>query len=89
MGCNCKKTYNTMKKYSDDASSEVQQSENMISKIFRAIIKILIVLIVGILCLMVFIVMGVPLIVYIIICNILGKEPVFDLGKFIKLSKKS
>lgn len=88
MGCNCKKTYDTMKKYSDDEQSEVRQSENLLAKCLKTIMKILFFLVVGILCMVLFIVIGVPLIIYIIVCNILGKEPVFNMGKFIKLSKK-
>lgn len=68
MGCNCKKTYNKLEKYSDN---KINNNKGIINNILNLILQIGF----GILIACLFIIIIIPIIVYITICLIIGKEP--------------
>lgn len=70
MGCNCKKKYDVLKKYSDNPDGD---SENM-GKI-KKIVQFFLRLAFGILIAPLIIVITIPFIIYVIICVMFGIEP--------------
>ena len=75
MGCNCKKRYNQLKGISDN-KEELEQEENELNQgIINSVAGWVSQFIFGIITICVFIVVIVPLTIYIIVCIILGKEP--------------
>ena len=83
MGCNCKKKFKKMEKYSDDYNAnEERDVPSGVSKILFHISRVVLQLFVGILALLVFIVAGPIMIIYVIICLIIGKQPSFRIKRF-------
>lgn len=87
MGCNCKKTYDNVKKYADNREQLEQEeneiNQNIVNKIARFITQILL----GIISSCLFIIISIPLTLYIIGCILLGKQPyirIKDPKKFFK-----
>ena len=70
MGCNCKKKYNILKKYSDNRD-EPEVSYSGIRRIIQFFAQFLF----GILLAPVIICVTVPFIIYVIICIMFGIEP--------------
>lgn len=76
MGCNCKKNYDAMSPYSDEPIFENNgKFSSMLSKFFTFLLSIPF----GILCAALFIVMAVPVVIYVTICVIFGVQPHFNL----------
>ena len=74
MACNCKKTVDNINaKYGD--GKKVDKKTNPFMKILQFIMQIAF----GILCGAIIIVMIVPMLVYIIICIMFGKQPSFKI----------
>lgn len=74
MGCNCKKKYDALKKYSDEPSENSGEHG-----IFYKIMLFLAQLCIGILLAPLIIVVTIPFILWIIVCIMMGKEPVIKL----------
>lgn len=84
MGCNCKKTYDKMEKYSDGYNPEYNDdSESLMYKILKIFSQILF----GIFAGSIVIIIIIPMIAYLIVCLIIGKEPSFNLSKISKHKK--
>lgn len=84
MGCNCKKQYDKMKRYADDGT-EVVQSISLLSKLSNFVLQFLF----GILIVALFIVMVIPLLLYVIVCVLFGLSPsirILDLRKRLKIN---
>lgn len=79
MGCNCKRTMNTMVKYSEDEQDENVKT-NWIKRIPNILFQAFFGLIVGSLV----IVLIIPILIYVLICLILGKEPSLRIKNFNK-----
>lgn len=71
MGCNCKKRIENIKKYSDNKHNEEQINDNLVNKIARIIVQI----VVGIIACCIFVIVVIPIIIYLMVCIIIGKEP--------------
>lgn len=72
MGCNCKKKYNAMKKYADN-KEEIEKEElnqNIINKVATFFLQIIF----GVVASCILILIIVPMMIYVSICLILGKE---------------
>ena len=72
MGCNCKKTFDKMEKYSDDYNpEEVKNKDNIFIKIITYILQIGFGILIGCIsiCILPFLIM------WFVICIILRKEP--------------
>lgn len=88
MGCNCKKRYNQLKGISDN-KEELEQEENELNQgIVNSVAGWISQFIFGIITICVFIVVIIPLILYIIVCIILGKEPSVRIRNPKKIFKK-
>lgn len=74
MGCNCKKKYDVLKKYSDEPFENSGEHG-----IFYKIMLSLAQLCFGILLAPLIIVVTIPFILWIIVCIMIGKEPVIKL----------
>lgn len=85
MACNCKKNFNKMEKYSDDkpVSRNNKDKKISINKILLIVGSTFLTIFIGILAIVLFIVIGLPMLVYIIGANIAGKTPTLSLGKLI------
>lgn len=88
MGCNCKKTYDKVKKYADNREQLEQEeneiNQNIVNKIARFINQILL----GIISSCLFIIISIPLTLYIIGCILLGKQPYIRIKDPKKIFKK-
>lgn len=87
MGCNCKKTYNKMKKYADNRDDLERQEEinqRLVNKIARLIQQIAI----GIIASIFFIIIAIPIVIYIFGCILFGKEPYVRILKMKNLFRK-
>ena len=75
MGCNCKKTYDKVKKYADNREQLEQEeneiNQNIVNKVARFIMQIF----AGIIASCLFIIVVIPITIYIIGCILLGKQP--------------
>lgn len=81
MGCNCKKTFDKMEKYSDDYNpEEVKNEDNIFIKIITYILQIGFGILVGCIsiCILPFLIM------WFVICIILHKEPSLRLKNYTK-----
>lgn len=74
MGCNCKKKYDVLRKYSDNPDGN---DEN--GSIFWKILVFVARIVLGILLAPLIIVITIPFLLYIIICLMFGIEPVINL----------
>lgn len=72
MGCNCKKKYDTLRKYSDNPVDDTEK-ENVFWKILVFVARFVF----GILLAPLIIVITVPFLVYVIICMMFGIDPTF------------
>lgn len=70
MGCNCKKKYDILKKYSDESDGD-KENKSIIFKIFLFFAQFCL----GILVAPLIIVITIPFIIYMIICIMFGIEP--------------
>ena len=77
MGCNCKKTYDKMVKYSDGYTDEKTGVSSTLLKVTNKIAQFFFGILVG----GIVIVMIVPIVVFLIGCLIVGKEPKFNFTK--------
>ena len=77
MGCNCKKTYDKMVKYSDGYTDEKTGVSRTLLKVTNKIAQFFFGILVG----GIVIVMIVPIVVFLIGCLIVGKEPNFNFTK--------
>lgn len=77
MGCNCKKTYDKMVKYSDGYTDEKTGVSSTLLKVTNKIAQFFFGILVG----GIVIVMIVPIVVFLIGCLIVGKEPNFNFTK--------
>lgn len=74
MGCNCKKTHDTYRKLSDDPSDRYDDEKtSAFDHIFNVIAQFIFGTVVG----AILLVCIVPMLIYIIGCLMLGKEPSF------------
>lgn len=80
MGCNCKKKYDVMKKYSDEGNTDDENKLSTSQKLAKIPMQIMF----GILCGAVIIVALVPMLIYVIGCLMLGKQPEFKIKRFKK-----
>lgn len=71
MGCNCKKTYNIMSKYSDNPEELANEKENPIVKLFAVILQVIFGAIIG--CIVLIFIF--PLLIYVTLCLMTGREP--------------
>ena len=75
MGCNCKKTYDKVKKFADNREQLEQEeneiSQNIVNKVARFVMQIF----AGIIASCLFIIVVIPITIYIIGCILLGKQP--------------
>lgn len=81
MGCNCKKTFDKMEKYSDDYNpEEVKNKDNIFIKIITYILQIGFGILIGCIsiCILPFLIM------WFVICIILRKEPSLRLKNYTK-----
>ena len=81
MGCNCKKTFDKMEKYSDDYNpEEVKNEDNIFIKIITYILQIGFGILIGCIsiCILPFLIM------WFVICIILRKEPSLRLKNYTK-----
>lgn len=69
MGCNCKKKREIIAKY--NGSSDNVSKKNIIVRILEKILTFCFGIFVGLL----FIIMAVPIVIYVLICIIFGKQP--------------
>lgn len=76
MGCACKNKIKAFEKYSDD-NNEVQEESNIIMKILHFVFQMCFGVFVGVL----FIIVTIPLLIYIIGCMMLGKQPTVMLNR--------
>lgn len=83
MGCNCKRTFDKMKKYSDDYETNENRTENFIYKLIKILSQIFFGIFTG--CIVIIII--VPMLLYLITCLIFGKELSLNLSKIIKRKK--
>jgi hypothetical protein len=75
MGCNCKKTYDKLKKVADNRE-EIEEEENEINQnIVNRVASFISQIAFGIIAAFVFIIVVIPLVLYITGCIILGKDP--------------
>jgi len=72
MRCNCKKKVDKINEKFGDGGKD-SENEFFLLKVLRFIIQMLF----GILCGLLIIVMAVPMLLYVIICMMFGKEPTF------------
>lgn len=86
MACSCKNKFKQMEKYSDEGVSQHNSKEKL--NPFKKILQILMQLCFGIFCSVVIIIMIVPMLLYIIICLITGKEAHFELKNYLKKKNK-
>ena len=88
MGCNCKKTYDKVKKYADNREQLEQEeneiNQNIVNKVARFITQIFF----GIISSCLFIIISIPLTLYIIGCILLGKQPYIRIKVPKKIFKK-
>lgn len=88
MGCNCKKTYDRVKKYADNRE-QIEQEENELNKnIINKIARIFTQILLGIISSCLFIIVVIPITLYIIGCILMGKEPYVRIKDPRKLFKK-
>lgn len=77
MGCNCKKTRDKFKQYADNKEDLDREDsgidQNIVEKVGKHIEQFLI----GIITACLFIIIVIPLIIYFIICVLIGKDPTF------------
>ena len=75
MGCHCKKTYDKVKKFADNKEQLEQKeneiNQNIVNKMARFIMQIF----AGIIASCLFIIVVIPITIYIIGCILLGKQP--------------
>ena len=88
MGCHCKKTYDKVKKFSDNKEQLEQKeneiNQNIVNKMARFIMQIF----AGIIASCLFIIVVIPITIYIIGCILLGKQPIVIIKKPKKIFKK-
>ena len=88
MGCNCKKTYDKVKKYADNREQLEQEeneiNQNIVNKVARFITQFFF----GIISSCLFIIISIPLTLYIIGCILLGKQPYIRIKDPKKIFKK-
>lgn len=76
MGCNCKKTYDKVKKIADNREQleqeEYQINQNIVNNVAKWIMQIT----GGIVAACLFIIVAIPIMLYVIGCIIIGKEPI-------------
>ena len=77
MGCNCKKTYDKMEKYSDGYTGDKTDINSTLLKVVNKIAQFFFGILVG----GIVIVMIAPIVVFLIGCLIVGKEPNFNFTK--------
>jgi len=83
MGCNCKKKVNAInEKFGDGEEGDEKISPFLMPFVF--IFRIIFGILFGFVAFIIFI----PMLVYVIICNIIGKEPSFSISKLIDGIKK-
>lgn len=83
MGCNCKKQIDIInQKYGDGSHDKLK--DNFLMKILIFFMKIIF----GIICGGIIIVMVIPMLIYIILCLMFGKEATFRLNKLNKYLEK-
>lgn len=88
MGCNCKKTYDRVKKYADN-KEQLEQEENELNKnIINKIARFFTQIFIGIISSCLFIIVVIPITLYIIGCILIGKEPYVRIKDPRKLFKK-
>lgn len=75
MGCNCKKRYDKIKKFADNKEQLEQEeneiNQNIVNKVARFVMQIF----AGIIASCLFIIVVIPITIYIIGCILLGKQP--------------
>lgn len=84
MACNCKKNYEAMEPFSDEAiGGQTGKTSTVLSEIFSFLLRIPF----GILCAALFIIMAVPFLIYVAICVIFGVQPHINLKLPLKKKK--
>ena len=86
MGCNCKRNQNGFRRLSDENDNNIElasEDEGMLTRLVQIVSQFIFGLIVGV----ILIVCIVPMLVYIIGCLALGKEPSFRIINFRKRFK--
>ena len=79
MGCNCKKKIQDIEAYSD---GEITEETNKFTQILVKILRIPVQILLAILCGIVIIVMGGPMLIFVMVCIIIGVQPRIKLKKF-------
>ena len=75
MGCNCKKTYDKMARYSDDVVLRQNKRDLSIGSGFKSILFVFTQFIFGTICAGIVIIFIVPVLIYVIVCLLFGLEP--------------
>ncbi len=83
MGCNCKKKVDAINKKYGDGGNDVEKT-NFLFKFLEFISQIAL----GILCGAIIIVMIVPMLIYVILCMMFGKQATFRIKDFNKYLNK-
>lgn len=75
MGCNCKKTYDKFKKVADNRDEIEEEEKNIDQNVVIKIASFISQMAFGIIAAFVFIIVVIPLVLYITGCIIIGKDP--------------
>lgn len=80
MGCNCKKqTYDKLKKYADNREEIEKEEEELNQNIINKIALFITQIVFGIIAAAIFIVVAIPLILYIVFCILTGRQPIITI----------
>lgn len=83
MGCACKNRVKNIEKFSDD-NTQYDEKPNFVMRILQSIVQMIFGIVVG----AIIIVATIPLLIYIIGCIMLGKQPVIIINKIKNLFSK-
>ncbi len=88
MGCNCKKTYDKVKKFADNREQLKQEEDEINQNIVNNVAKWITQIIFGIIAACLFIIVAIPVMIYVTGCVLIGKEPTIRIKSPNKIFKK-